>query len=164
MVAVVHTINSRKHNRCRTRKRSRRSTPTDDTCSSRKKVLSVRSLNPSHGNVVITDPRELQTIIIFSLRSLFGDMEPYSYQMKVIARRPRKEILVDAEEIIQQRNTNPKSTVNTNNTSNNSSDVFDIECSSESAMNAIHAAITFVTPPPYLSSNYYCLDVVSDHE
>jgi len=72
----------------------------------------------------VEDPREMKTILTFSLRSLWGDLEPYSCTMDV-----QKE-----------------------------SDFLVIKCEKES-VNQIRAALTLVTPPPYLENIVYRFDV-----
>jgi hypothetical protein len=76
---------------------------------------------------VITDPREMQTILLFSLRALWGTLEPHSCQLSVS--------LVDG----LQR----------------------VTCRTDSVA-AVRAALTLVTPPPYLESTIYRFDVLQE--
>ncbi len=74
---------------------------------------------------VITDPREMQTILLFSLRALWGTLERHSCQLSVS--------LADG----MQR----------------------VTCRTDSVP-AVRAALTLVTPPPYLESTIYRFDVL----
>jgi RNase P/RNase MRP subunit POP5 len=76
----------------------------------------------------IDDPRELWTILQTSLKALFGDMEPHSYDLSV--------------------------------TKEDNSNLLLVNCRNESVA-AVRAALTMATPPPYLESTVYCLDVIS---
>lgn len=80
---------------------------------------------------VITDPREMHTILLFSLRDLWGSLEPHSCQLSVAS----------AED--QEGNTLMK-----------------VTCRTDSSA-AVRAALTLVTPPPYLESTIYRFDVVN---
>lgn len=72
----------------------------------------------------VDDPKELQTILLFSLKSLWGDLEPHSCMLQV---EKKGTVLV-------------------------------VRCPSESVA-AVRAALTLVTPPPYLESTLYRFDV-----
>lgn len=81
---------------------------------------------------VITDPREMQTIVQFSLRSLWGTLEPHSCQLSVSSAKNH-----DGQPGMMR-----------------------LSCRTESVA-AVRAALTLVTPPPYLESTIYRFDVVS---
>lgn len=81
---------------------------------------------------LIQDPSEFTTILISSLRSLFGEMECYSTKIKV-SRVP------DTQDENYE---------------------FILECDKQS-MNAVRASLTMVTTPTYLVSNIYRFDTVS---
>jgi RNase P/RNase MRP subunit POP5 len=80
----------------------------------------------------IKDPRELNTILVSSIRSLFGEFEHHSSGMKV---------------------------VQNDDDSETTDDSFIIECPPES-LSAIRSALTMVTPPLYLDSKIFRFDVV----
>jgi RNase P/RNase MRP subunit POP5 len=79
----------------------------------------------------VDDPRELATILQYSLRDLFGDLEPHSCQLDVVS---------------------------DNQSGNNGR--FLVTCLEESAQ-AMRGALTWVTPPPYIETNIYRFDVLS---
>jgi RNase P/RNase MRP subunit POP5 len=81
----------------------------------------------------VEDPRELQTILTFSLKSLWGDLEAHSCALQIEKRAEGKEILLI------------------------------VRCLTES-VGAVRAALTLVSPPPYLESNLYRFDVVDVEE
>lgn len=83
---------------------------------------------------VITDPREMQTIVLFSLRALWGTLEPHSCQLSVSS--------------ADDKNRDSKK------------GMMRVKCRAESTA-AVRAALTLVTPPPYLESTIYRFDVVS---
>ena len=87
--------------------------------------LLVRSSPP------VQDPRELQTILISSLASLFGHFQPHSSSAKVLSCRavPGSDFEYDAV----------------------------IQCDRSSA-DAVRAALTMCTPPPYLRATKYRFD------
>ena len=85
----------------------------------------------------IRDPRELHTILITSLRALWGSWEPYSATLNVQ----------------QQRRDN------NNSVEQQTSSSCIITCPA-AHVPQIQAALTLVTPPPYLQDTLYRLDVV----
>lgn len=85
----------------------------------------------------IKDPRELSTIITSSLRSLFGDCQPYSFEVDVIECRSCS---------------NPDQNMN-------NSFVAIIECPS-SSLDYVRAALTFSSTPSYLEGEIYRLDYI----
>jgi len=93
---------------------------------------------------VIRDPRELQTILTYSLRDLFGELETHSFSVEVKAST-------------QQHYSN-----NNSSESNNKDAaivMMIVECPSESAKQ-VRAAMTMCTPPPYLQDTHFRLDVM----
>ena len=80
----------------------------------------------------VSDPREFKTILTFSLRNLWGDLEPYSCQVKV-GKQAGDEVGNDSLLVIQ--------------------------CLSEDVP-AVRSALTLVTPPPYLEATIYRFDVI----
>jgi hypothetical protein len=91
-------------------------------------VLLVRSFP------VINDPKELHTILVFSLRHLWGDLE--SHSCDVVVRKRRNVPPEDATALLLA-----------------------VHCQSESVQ-AVRAALTIVTTPPYLDDTLYRFDVV----
>jgi hypothetical protein len=90
---------------------------------------------------IIRDVSELQTILIISLRALFGELESYSFGMVVNK-------LEDCK------------ISNTENVTSRSCD-FVVECLSESALDAIRSALTMPTLPSYLAGTViYRFDTV----
>ncbi|KAG7348698.1 hypothetical protein IV203_011295 [Nitzschia inconspicua] len=87
------------------------------------------------------DPSEVMTILTTSLKALFGELESYSFGMKVYKHKHNN---------------------NNNNNNNDDDDDFVIECPLESA-DAIRAALTMPKLPPFLEegSVYYCFDTHS---
>jgi hypothetical protein len=114
-------------------------------------VISVRSNPP------IDDPREIATIITFSLRSLFGDLEPHSCRIQVTLKQQSNQ-----QQQQQQLNDRDKDNYNAvdEGSSKETLKVFEVICPPDS-VGAVRAALTLVTPPPYLSSTLYCFDVVT---
>lgn len=96
-------------------------------------VLIVRSLP------VIDDPKELHTILVFSLRHLWGDLESHSCDLKV-----RKHCTTTNE---------------TDASPLQPETLLAVQCRSES-VSAVRAALTFVTPPSYLNDTLYRFDVL----
>ena len=86
----------------------------------------------------ITDPRELTTILTFSLRDLFGDFEPHSCMV----------------EVTKQGNGDDH---------NNNNDTMIIKCPTES-VKEVRAALTLVTPPSYILTSQYRFDILSVSE
>ena len=89
---------------------------------------------------VIDDPRELQTIITFSLRSLWGDLESHSC-----------DLIVEVAPIGDR------------GTSTNGGASLVVRCRSDS-VDAVRASLTLVTPPPYLEGTVYQFDVTDVQE
>lgn len=80
---------------------------------------------------LISDPRELATILTFSLRSLFGEVEHHSCSL---------EVMLHAEDNVDGA-------------------TLSVKCPTESVP-AVRAALTMVSVPVYLSSTIYLFDVV----
>jgi hypothetical protein len=111
----------------------------------------------------IEDPRELQTILNFSLRDLFGLCEPYSNSGLQVRRYRSPDddngngVLVIARDGSKQSS---GSRTNSNNGDDNKNHhLLVIQCPTASVP-LIQAALTFVSPPPYLDDTTYRLDVV----
>jgi RNase P/RNase MRP subunit POP5 len=90
----------------------------------------------------VNDPREMKTILTFSLRSLWGDLESHSCDLSV-----EKVSNGDAGSRIDAGNSN----------------LLVVRCRSDS-VDAVRAALTLVTPPPYLEATLYQFDVVHIQE
>ncbi|OEU10004.1 hypothetical protein FRACYDRAFT_194423 [Fragilariopsis cylindrus CCMP1102] len=87
---------------------------------------------------VITDPSEFSTILLLSIRSLFGELESHSIGLNI---------------------SNDSS--NSNNSNNNNNDYhFLVECHNKS-IDAIRASLTMVTTPSYLQSKIYRFDIIN---
>jgi hypothetical protein len=84
----------------------------------------------------VNDPREMQTILTCSLRSLWGDLEPHSWGMRVEQTGP------DHCEV-----------------GNSNLSLLVVKCRPESE-EAIRAALTWATLPPYMQDTLYRFDVV----
>lgn len=84
---------------------------------------------------LIRDPRELRTILTTSLRSLWGTLEPYSAVMRV-----------GNDTQAENNDKNPLA-------------MLVVTCPAAHAPQ-IQAALSLVTPPPYLQDTLYRLDVV----
>jgi hypothetical protein len=112
-------------------------------------------MNVSHLGVRCTpeirDPGELTTILIFSLRSLFGELESYSYGVQV-ERLPSPKQKQGQHE---RRDCNHLSGVDDDDDHPRD---FLITCQDPKSINAIRASLTMVAPPPYLESTVYRFD------
>ena len=84
----------------------------------------------------IKDPSEFRTILITSIRSLFGELECHSFGLNIIPQQKPNDHGVD---------------------DNNYQ--FVVECYDKS-MSAIRASLTMITTPSYLQSKIYRFDVV----
>lgn len=96
--------------------------------------LTVQSEPPIH------DPRELHTILVFSLRSLWGELESHSYGVQVTECNSTGNLVTES--------------------SSNKSNQLVVVCPIAS-MPAVRAALTMVTPPPYLEDTAYQFDVLN---
>lgn len=92
----------------------------------------------------LNDPKELYTLILFSLRHLFGDFESHSFGMIVEFCNIDKELPLEQS---FDKNQGDKQ------------QYFSIRCSSES-ISAIRASLTIVTPPQFLEDKLYQFDVI----
>lgn len=81
---------------------------------------------------LIQDPSEFTTILVSSLRSLFGEIECYSANIKI------SQVASTHDEDYQ----------------------FIVECDGQSK-DAIRASLTMPTAPTYLASNVYRFDAIS---
>ena len=102
--------------------------------------LVVRCISPAQ----LHDPKELHTLVVFSLRHLYGDFESHSYGMMV------KTYNDEADTAATYRRPASKS---------DEANFFVIRCCTESVQ-AIRASLTIVTPPPFLEDTLYQLDVI----
>jgi hypothetical protein len=101
----------------------------------RNPYINERSVLLVRSSPVIKDPKELHTILVFSLRHLWGDLE--SHSCDVLVRKRRNDLANDAS--------------------------LAVHCRSESVP-AIRAALTMVTTPPYLDDTLYRFDVLEIQE
>lgn len=91
-----------------------------------------------HTAPAIKDPRELNTIISTSIRSMFGDCQSHATDLLVLGCRPCSKKY---------------------NLSNSNSYEAIIKCQTKS-LPYVRAALTFPSPPVYLSDTLYCIDFV----
>jgi hypothetical protein len=116
-------------------------------CSNRSIMLSTSMLIVHCVSPRINDPKELHTLVLFSLRHLFGDFESYSCDM-----------IVEFYDIEKDKaSTDTGHPVET--CSDNEGQYFAIRCCTESVP-AIRASLTIVTPPPFLEHTLYQIDVI----
>ena len=123
-------------------------------------ISSSTSLVYVEAKPTIKDPRELVTILTYSLRSLFGELEYHSCQLQVQA--VRKENVVPLEEDDRGGSGNSHDDSEENNVAAEETSkmmVMAVTCPSESVA-AVRAALTMVTPPPYLSDSVYRFDIL----
>ena len=97
----------------------------------------------------IKDPREFLTILTSSLRSLFGELEYHSCQLQVVIRKGNVVLVEGNDRGSGSATAEPSSKMM----------VMTVTCPTESVA-AVRAALTMVTPPPYLSDSVYRFDVV----
>jgi RNase P/RNase MRP subunit POP5 len=83
----------------------------------------------------VTDPKEFETILRFSIRHIFGDLERISHD--VIATKGDDD----------------------DHTDNKDTAVMMVQCNAAS-LGQVRAALTVVTPPPYLKDTLYSFDVL----
>ena len=93
-----------------------------------------------HTTPAIKDPKELNTIISTSLRSMFGDCQSHAIDLLVLGCRPCS------------------AKYNRSNSKRNSYEAI-IKCQTKS-LPYVRAALTFPSPPVYLSDTLYCIDFV----
>jgi len=98
----------------------------------------------------LTDPKELMTILTFSLRDLFGDFEPHSCLCQVRAG------VATTTSTADKATTTITAAAATATTTRNR---LIITCPTDS-VREVRAALTFVTPPSYISTSQYRLDVI----
>ena len=106
--------------------------------------LIVRSTPP------ITDPRELETILQFSLRNLWGELEPHSAGLEVqnvATHHCDNSQSQEPPELDQQQQQPPPP-------------LLQVACTENSAP-FIQAALTWSTLPPYMEGLLYRIDVVA---
>lgn len=109
-----------------------------------KSKLILRCVSP-----IIHDPKELHTLVLFSLRHLFGDLESHSYNM-IVEFFDIYENKADADADLRYAIDLCK---------DNDVPLFAIRCCAES-VSAIRASLTIVTPPPFLEDALYQFDVI----
>ena len=93
----------------------------------------------------VTDPREMTTILTFSLRDLFGELEPHSCTIHVEGPISKESSL------LEENNTSDKTPT--------SGALVIVKCPLESA-NQVRAAMTMISPPPYNETTLYRFDVL----
>lgn len=101
----------------------------------------------------IDDPRELQTILLTSLRALWGDLETHSHGVTV-----SKGSIPDGCD-----DDGGGGDYGGSRSVDGTSHLLFVKCPIGSVP-AVRAALTMVTPPPYMEGAVYCLDVVSIRE
>lgn len=111
-------------------------------CRSRNNVRTTSQLLVRCTSPVIHDPKELHTLVLFSLRHLFGDFESHSFGM-IVEYGNIEEDVIDTNDFDNVDGTN----------------IFSIRCTTESVP-AIRASLTIVTPPPFLEDKLYQIDVL----
>jgi hypothetical protein len=111
---------------------------------------------------VITDPSEFSTILLLSIRSLFGELESHSIGLNILKNISSASNTTEhdddnnTQEQQQQDNTNN----NNNNNNDNNNYQFIVECPNKS-IDAIRASLTMVTTPSYLQSKIYRFDIIN---
>lgn len=120
-------------------------TISNQTCNQKyiKKIYALIRITPA-----ITDPRELQTIITTSLRSLFGDCESHSVVLNVLTCRPVRQL---SEARLCPTNTNDSNNYVTAMTYGAHEAI--IECPATS-LDFVRAALTFPMLPSYFNNNH----------
>jgi RNase P/RNase MRP subunit POP5 len=104
--------------------------------------LIVRCVSPR-----MNDPKELHTLILFSLRHLYGDFESHSYGMTVdFYKMEEDRACNDIKHAVDKRR-------------NDEELYFVIRCGTES-VSAIRASLTIVTPPAFAEDTLYQFDVI----
>mmetsp|Transcript_10280 Transcript_10280/g.13013 ORF Transcript_10280/g.13013 Transcript_10280/m.13013 type:complete len:116 (+) Transcript_10280:82-429(+) len=105
-----------------------------------------------HISPPIYDTRELQTLLLYSLRSLFGDCQSYSEGMNVLqCRRRTSEV--------------PRTNTSTHSRDGNSdSESEAIIQFPTNILKYIRAACSCVSPPPFLDDTIYRIDFVKCDE
>ena len=115
---------------------------------------------------VITDPSEFSTILLLSIRSLFGELESHSIGLNISSSSNNTDDnnSTQEEEQDNNNNNNKNSSSNDNSNSNNSNNSnnyhFLVECHNKS-IDAIRASLTMVTTPSYLQSKIYRFDIIN---
>lgn len=96
----------------------------------------------------VQDPRELQTILWFSLRNLWGELEAHSGHVQV-TKQPSASLSLTQENSDDDDDDNDGDAYPRSRRSRDESTLFEVTCLTES-VDAVRAALTMVTPPPYL--------------
>ena len=108
---------------------------------------------------VITDPSEFSTILLLSIRSLFGELESHSIGLNISSSSNNTDNNNTQEEE-QDNNNNKNSNSNDNSNNSNNNYHFLVECHNKS-IDAIRASLTMVTTPSYLQSKIYRFDIIN---
>jgi predicted alpha/beta superfamily hydrolase len=105
---------------------------------------------------VITDPSEFSTILLLSIRSLFGELESHSIGLNISSSSNNTDNsnTQEEEQQHQQQDNNNK------NNNNNNNYHFRVECHNKS-IDTIRASLTMVTAPSYLQSKIYRFDIIN---
>jgi hypothetical protein len=117
--------------------------------------LSVQTLPP------INDPRELETIVISSLRGLWGELEIHSTQLRVSKDEEEEQDDEDdrAANYLESQDEDGAAVAMRRKTERTGGGLLHVHCPVTS-VKAVHAALTLITPPPYLDDQPYRIDVV----
>jgi hypothetical protein len=115
----------------------------------KKSKLIVRCCTP------IYDPKELYTILLFSIRELWGDLESHSYDMTVEKYNVDQSLSIAKDDQPSALTTLSATAIGTNGPPT----YFMVLCRSVS-VSAIRASLTMVTTPPYLDDQIYQFDVI----
>lgn len=102
----------------------------------------------------IKDPKELESIITASLRSLFGDYQPYSCDLRILKCQPCCRSF--ATESLLPKNRNNDTNDDDDDDTEHSYDAI-LECPSWSEK-YVRAALTFSSIPPFLQGSVYRID------
>ena len=108
---------------------------------------------------VITDPSEFSTILLLSIRSLFGELESHSIGLNISSSSNNTDDNNSTQEEEQDNNNNNNKNSSSNDNSNNNYH-FLVECHNKS-IDAIRASLTMVTTPSYLQSKIYRFDIIN---
>ena len=109
---------------------------------------------------VITDPSEFSTILLLSIRSLFGELESHSIGLNISSSSNNTDDNNSTQEEEQDNNNNKNSNSNDNSNNSNNNYHFLVECHNKS-IDAIRASLTMVTTPSYLQSKIYRFDIIN---
>jgi hypothetical protein len=111
------------------------------------------------------DPKELHTMILFTIRQLYGDFESYSYDMTVELYDPSssQQQTQPIHQVWIDHNAQRPAAIDKDDATDTSSNYFLVFCRTESS-SAIRASLTLLSPPPYMEEDtLYQLDVLHVH-